>query len=124
MLPEHEEAMRVDFAERAALDRQLDERDMDAATVERVCDRIDAIDDRWDTGPHAKQWRFLGDAYAEWDQRPVAMREHLERLRRQHAAGHDIGMSEVEYRSVEQAGALIDPQLTQQQHQQRPQRSR
>lgn len=124
MLPEHEEAMRVDFAKRAALDRQLDERDMDAATVERVCDRIDAIDDRWETGPHAKQWAFLGDSYAEWDQRPVAMREHLERLRHQRAAGHDTGLSDVEYRSVEQAGALIDPQLTQPHDRQRPERSR
>lgn len=122
MLPEHEEAMRVDFAERAALERQLDERHTDAATVEQVCNRIDAIDDRWDTGPHAEQWRFLGDTYAEWDQRPVAMREHLDRLRHQRAAGHDIGLSDVQFRSVEQAGALIDPQLTQQQ--QRPERSR
>ncbi|WP_036499208.1 hypothetical protein [Nocardia aobensis] len=123
MLPEHEEAMRADFAERAALDRQLDERDTDPATAERVCDRIDAIDDRWDTGPHARQWAFLHHVYADWDTRPVAMSEDLDRLRAERAAGHDIGLSDVEFRSVEQAGALIDPHLIQHE-QQRPQRSR
>lgn len=115
---EHEEAMRADFAEMDAMAQRAYAPDATQAAIDRFYAEGERTDRRWYSGPHAAEWGYLRDAYADWAHSPAAMHRLIADV--EHNGG--FGMSEVQYRSQLQARALTGNDRPRPEHEQ--QRSR
>ncbi|MEV6361327.1 hypothetical protein [Nocardia asteroides] len=108
MQREHEEAMRADFDQLIDLSDQrthgLIRRDnpITGEQVTAISNQQEAIQDRWREGPHAEHWGYLEDAHHDWRHAPDTMR----RMREDIAANGGFGVTDIEARSLKQAGAL------------------
>lgn len=106
MNPEHEEAMRRDFARFAELSAAADRA---RAGVERprILRARNAIGQRWEDGPHADQWRYLEMAHWQWANNPAALARSLDRLDRGEPAWFERGLTDVQHRSLAQVHDAI-----------------
>ncbi|MEV6101457.1 hypothetical protein [Nocardia sp. NPDC051981] len=110
MEAEHEEAMRSDFRERTALQHSAYQPDVTEDQINEVYTKTRQIDDRWNAGPHADQWRYLSDAYADWRDAPDTMDRFIDNIEFNRAKGYDdFGLDEVQRRSLYQARELTEP---------------
>ncbi|WP_458686410.1 hypothetical protein [Nocardia tengchongensis] len=110
MESEHEEAMRSDFRERTALQLSGYQAGVTEEQIDQIYGTVGQIDDRWKAGPHAAQWQFLTDAYADWNDRPNTMARFIDNIEHNLAQGWDGGLDEVQRRSLHQARELTEPQ--------------
>ncbi|BCK57396.1 hypothetical protein [Nocardia wallacei] len=109
---EHEEAMRREFAERVELNHSAYRSGVTEQQMDALYDHSRQYNQRWLNGPHAEHWQFLDDAYHDWRDRPDTMRRLTENLRHGRATGDNGGFTDVQYRSVEQAGRLVETERT------------
>ncbi|MEU7141710.1 hypothetical protein ABZ942_19825 [Nocardia sp. NPDC046473] len=105
---EHEEAMRVDFAEHTRLNAELFHAEYldrwDADTDEQARQR-DQIHERWSASPHAEQWNYLRKAHHGWGLHPDRTRQFMDWVEHYRDLGHDQ-VTDVQRRSLEQAREL------------------
>ncbi|MFE3986548.1 hypothetical protein ACFXPR_18880 [Nocardia tengchongensis] len=107
MQSEHEEAMRSDFREQAALQQRTYQSDVTESEIGECFSKAREIHGRWNDGPHADQWRYLSDAYADWRDAPDTMVRFIDNVEFNRAKG--FGIDEVQYRSLLQARELTEP---------------
>ncbi|MFE3799279.1 hypothetical protein [Nocardia tengchongensis] len=107
MQSEHEEAMRSDFRERTGLLLSGYEPQVTEEQIDQRYDKVRQLDERWNSGPHADQWRYLSDAYADWRDAPDTMVRFIDNVEFNRAKG--FGIDEVQYRSLLQARELTEP---------------
>lgn len=109
MESEHEEAMRSDFREQAALHVRVYQAGVTVDEIDECFSKAREIHGRWSAGPHAEQWRWLFDAYEDFRSRPDTMDRFLDDVEFNHAHGCDRGLDDVQRRSLYQAKALTEP---------------
>ncbi|WP_107656041.1 hypothetical protein [Nocardia suismassiliense] len=105
---EHEEAMRVDFAELVRLRDEVfhaEDLGQPASEIDRLADQRYDIDARWLGSPHHEDWRYLHTAYNDWVRAPEATRRFLDWIEHYRDLGHEQ-VSQVQQRSLEQAREL------------------
>ncbi|MGX1805171.1 hypothetical protein ACWIGI_05605 [Nocardia sp. NPDC055321] len=105
---EHEEMMRSDFRDQAALQARTCQADVTEQEIGESFSKVREIHGRWHSGPHAEQWQFLSDAYADWRDRPDTMARHMDNVEHNRAQGWDP-LDGVQYRSLLQARELTAP---------------
>ncbi|PXX66927.1 hypothetical protein DFR70_103682 [Nocardia tenerifensis] len=108
MEPEHEDAMRTDFAELVRLRDEV----LHAEVLDRPNSEVKALDDqrhnleqRWSNGPHAQAWKHLCSAYRDWERNPERVRQFLAWTEHYRDIGHER-LTAVEQRNIEQAREL------------------
>ncbi|QLY34002.1 hypothetical protein [Nocardia huaxiensis] len=109
MEPEHEEAMRADFAECVRLTDEIYHAEHLGATNQELDQyerSINRLGTAWTQGPHHEEWHYLRRAFAAWTSDPDAARRHLEWARYcRDEVGQDQ-LTAVQWRSIEQAQEL------------------
>ncbi|MFE3986549.1 hypothetical protein ACFXPR_18885 [Nocardia tengchongensis] len=103
MHSEHEEAMRADFSDRAAISLNALAPRVSGEQVEEIGRRVAEYDQRWESGPHAQEWAFLHAAYNDWRDFPEDMGVFVEDLRANPTVYAEFGPTEVQMRSLDQA---------------------
>ncbi|MVU79483.1 hypothetical protein GPX89_19820 [Nocardia sp. ET3-3] len=109
MQPEHEEAMRVDFAERVRLTDEMGLALQTSATEAELADldmQRNSIDIGWYRGPHAKDWRYLNIAFNTWAFAPEQARQHLDWAKYYRDEVGQDQLTPLQWRSIEQAQEL------------------
>ncbi|WP_067704475.1 hypothetical protein [Nocardia jejuensis] len=106
---EHEEAMRSDFREQAALHERIYVAGVTLDEIKECFSKGREIHGRWISGPHAEQWRWLFDVYNDFRSRPETMERIVDDVEFNRAHGCDRGLDEVQYRSLMQARELTAP---------------
>ncbi|MFD0000159.1 hypothetical protein [Nocardia sp. NPDC127526] len=109
MQPEHEEAMRADFAERVRLiDEVYHAEHLDATSqeIEQYHRGIDRLDTAWSQGPHQQEWHYLRIAYTSWTRDANGARQHLDWARYYRDEIGQDQLTAVQWRSIEQAQEL------------------
>ncbi|MEV6100660.1 hypothetical protein [Nocardia sp. NPDC051981] len=101
--------MRSDFREQTALQQSAYRPDVTNEQIDEIYAKTRQIDDRWNSGPHADQWRYLSDAYADWRDAPDTMDRFIDNIEFNLAKGDDFGLDEVQRRSLYQARELTEP---------------
>ncbi|QUN18007.1 hypothetical protein [Nocardia seriolae] len=105
---EHEETMRVDFAEHVRLTSEMVLALSSGTRTE--LHELDAqrsrLDLSWQQGPHAEDWRYLNKAYSAWAFAPEQARQHLDWARYYRDEIGQDQLSAVQWRSIEQAQEL------------------
>lgn len=109
MESEHEEAMRSDFREQAALQQRTYQAGVTESEIGECFSKAREIHCRWNDGPHAGQWQYLTGAYEDFRDRPDTMDRFLDNVEHNRAQGWDGGLDEVQRRSLHQAKALTEP---------------
>lgn len=108
MHPEHEEAMRTDFADRVATAWAATWPGVtDAEACEIACS-VAEYDQRWSSGPHAQHWAFLHACYLDWQRHPAQMRLLTADVDVHRAIYDNAGLTDIHRRSLRQAGHLTD----------------
>ncbi|WP_431963283.1 hypothetical protein [Nocardia sp. bgisy134] len=102
MQREHEEAMRVDYAEHDRLSRAMFADGVTDTDIDRIDQQRITIEQRWRSGPHVEHWDYLSDAHEDWRGSPKVMHRLLADV--DHNGG--AGMTDVEHRSQQQARQL------------------
>ncbi|WP_458686409.1 hypothetical protein [Nocardia tengchongensis] len=103
MHSEHEEAMRWEFRDCIAMSWKALRPGVTGTEAEEIACGIAEYDQRWQSGPHAREWNFLCAAYSDWREQPENMRKLAEDLRINPTVYADGGMTEVQRRSLDQA---------------------
>ncbi|MBF5001776.1 hypothetical protein IRT45_32115 [Nocardia sp. BSTN01] len=123
---EHEEMMRREFAERAELDQSAYRSGVTEEQMDQIYSKSCEYDKRWLNGPHAEHWQFLDDAYHDWKDNPQAMERMRADIAHNQQQGNEIGLTDVQLRSMDQSRTLIQQwqQRQQAERAQRPVRER
>lgn len=108
MDPAREQAMRTAFGQLHAIHEALAAESGDAER-EQLRARAVAVSGTWESGPDAAEWQWLNDVADEWRAGPNRMRTITDNAR------HDLQVGQspyttTQYRSLHQAGTLIDEQ--------------
>ena|SRR6266568_2689921 len=119
---EHEEAMRREFTDRVELGRNMVRPSVTDTELDQIEQQRREVDQRWRSGPHAEHWGYLDQAYRDWRDRPDTMARFVETVAYERSQGWDRGMTNVQFRSQEQACRLTAPDRAR--AEQRGQRSR
>ncbi|QIS13644.1 hypothetical protein [Nocardia arthritidis] len=99
---EHEEAMRADYEQYHQLGRAMYADGVTDTDIDRLDQQRGEVARRWEAGPHAEHWAYLSDAADDWQRAPKVMGRMLDNI--DHNDGY--GVTEVEYRSQQQARQL------------------
>ncbi|MGN2634591.1 hypothetical protein ACTD5D_30960 [Nocardia takedensis] len=103
---EHEDHMRGEYEQYHRLGQDMYQAETDAE-IDRISAQREQIADRWQAGPHAQHWEYLGDAHEDWQRAPDTMRRFMDNVEfnRDRRTGLS-NLTEVQQRSQEQARAL------------------
>ena len=102
---EHEDHMRAEYEQFHRLEQDMYQADTDAE-IDRIGAQREEIEQRWQSGPHAEHWAFLGDAHEDWQRSPKVMHRVMEDIAHQRSTTGSCGFTDVQVRSQEQARAL------------------
>jgi hypothetical protein len=110
MQPEHEEAMRQEFAHGVELGKRMYNVDTEAE-IEQLGAQQEEIGRRWQEGPHAEHWQFLNDAWHDWREAPDTMARLADNIAHERAQNGGCGFDEVQVRSLDQARQLYEADM-------------
>ncbi|WP_306359518.1 hypothetical protein [Nocardia sp. CC227C] len=99
---EHEEAMRAEFSDCIALSWQTLRADP-AVHVDGIQARVNEYDQRWQSGPHAREWNFLCAAYTDWRDYPEDTAKLVADIDAHRDVYHGAGFTDTQRRSLDQA---------------------
>ncbi|MGN2640601.1 hypothetical protein ACTD5D_31415 [Nocardia takedensis] len=102
---EHEDHMRGEYEQYHRLEQDMYQAETDAE-IDRISAQCEKIARRWQDGPHAEHWAFLGDALEDWRRAPKVMHRVMDDIAHERATTGTSKFTDVQVRSQEQAQAL------------------